>query len=86
MQSFMYEVVARIVAICLCVYLYRDLRNALSERKIAVYRGDWLVILLDWTPRAVVHRDTAPIRYWMLFGVQIFLLLGCLGVAIVGWH
>jgi hypothetical protein len=37
MQLFLYEVVARIVAIYLCVDCWRKLRNGLAERKIAYY-------------------------------------------------
>ena len=85
MQFFLYEIVARIVAIYLCVVCFRTMRNALVERKIGYRNTDFLEWLLtDWSNR-FVHRDGAPVRYWILFGVQTIALVGCLGVAIFGW-
>ncbi len=43
MQFFLYEIVARIVAIYLCVDCYRKLRNGLVERKIGTS------VLTFWT-------------------------------------
>jgi hypothetical protein len=86
MQFFFYEIVARIVAIYLCVDCYRRIRNGLVERKIAYYStGD----LLDWlifdSSRWVSHRDATPVRYWIQIGLQIIALVACLVVAIHGW-
>jgi hypothetical protein len=88
MQFFLYEIVARIVAIYLCVDCYRKLRDGLAERKIASYSSD----PVNWIPDAfmdpsihVAQRDTAPVRYWIVMGLQAFALVGCLGVAIFGW-
>ena len=86
MQFFFYEIVARIVAIYLCVDCYRRIRNGLVERKIAYYsNGD----LLDWlifdSSRWVSHRDATPVRYWIQIGLQIIALVGSLFVAIFGW-
>jgi hypothetical protein len=85
MQLFLYEVVARIVAIYLFVDCWRKIRNGLAERKIAYYNTslvDWLVV--DWSNR-FIHRDTAPVRYWITMGLQLTALAGCLVVAIHGW-
>jgi len=85
MQFFLYKIVARIVAIYLCVDFFRTLRNALVERKIGYRHTDFLEWLLtDWS-KQFVHRDAAPVRYWILFGVQTIALVACLFVVIFGW-
>ena len=88
MQFFLYEVVARIVSAYLCVVCYRTLRDGLAERKITSFSSDAidsiLAAFMDPSIR-VAHRDTAPVRYWILMGVQVFGLVGCCGVAIFGW-
>jgi hypothetical protein len=86
MQPILYEIVARIVAIYLCVDCWRTLRNGLAERKIAYFNSsfiDW--IFFNWSNR-FIYRDTAPISYWITMGIQISALAGCLVVAIFGWH
>jgi hypothetical protein len=88
MQFFLYEIVARIVAIYLCVDCYRQLRNGLVERKIRIFSADFINWILDSfldESIKVVHRDTAPVRYWIQIGIQMSLVVGCLGVAIFGW-
>jgi hypothetical protein len=80
MQFFLYEIVARVVAIYLGVDCYRKVRNGLVERKIAVFNSD----LLDWS-RWVVHRDDGPVGYWIQIGLQTSLLVSCVVVAIHGW-
>ena len=90
MQFFFYEVVARIVAIYLCVDCVRKVRAGLVERKITSFFHsadtlDWLVDgLLGW-PSQVFSRDTTPVRYWMEMGHQTVAFLACLAVAILGW-
>ena len=88
MQFFLYEVVARVVSVYLCVVCYRTLRVGLAERKITSYSSDpidfILAAFMDPSIR-VAHRDTAPVRYWILMGVQVLGMVGCCGVAIVGW-
>ena len=85
MHFFLYEIVARIVAIYLCVYCGRTVWHGLVERKIAYYSSDFLDwLLFDWS-NYVVHRDAAPVRYWIQIGIQITLLVACLFVAILGW-
>jgi hypothetical protein len=42
MQFFLYEIVARIVAIYLCVDCHRKLRNGLVERKIRIFSADFI--------------------------------------------
>ena len=88
MQFFLYEIVARIVAIYLCVDCYRTLQSGLIERKIASYSSDTVSWILDafMDPSIrVAHRDTAPIRYWIVMGLQIIALVACVVVAIFGW-
>ncbi len=84
MQFFLYEIVARIVAIYLCVDCGRTIWYGLVEQKIAYFSGDWLDRLLDWS-NWIADRDAAPVQYWMQIGLQIILLLSCLVVAIFGW-
>jgi hypothetical protein len=57
----------------------------LVERKIA-YSDDDVVdcLLIEWS-RFVAHRNNTPVRYWILIGLQITFVVGCLGVAIFGW-
>jgi hypothetical protein len=81
MRFFLYEIVARIVAIYLFVDCGRKLWHGLVERKIAYFNPD----LLDWWPRGNAHRDTAPVRYWIQIGIQINILVASIVVAIFGW-
>lgn len=86
MEFFRYQIVARIVAIYLCVDCWRIIRNGLVERKIGyTSNGDLLDWLLFDTSRWVAHRDTTPVRYWIQVGLQVFALVACLVVAIFGW-
>jgi hypothetical protein len=85
MQLFLYEVVARIVAIYLCVDCRRRISNGLAERKITYYNTnllDWL--FSDWSSR-FIYRDTAPVSYWITMGLQMMALAACVVVAIYGW-
>jgi hypothetical protein len=85
MQFFLNEIVARIVAICLCVYCGRILWRGLVERKIAYFNDDILDgFLIDWS-KVIAHRDATPVRYWIQIGLQIFIVVGCFFVAIFGW-
>ncbi len=87
MRFFLYEIVARIVAIYLCLDCSRKLWHGLAERKIAYFNPDpvnwFLDSFLDWS--WVAHRDATPVRYWIQIGIQITFLLSCLFVAIFGW-
>ena len=86
MQFFFYEIVARVVAIYLCIDCYRKIRNGLAERKIAyTSNGDILDWLIFDTSRWVAHRDATPVRYWIQIGLQGTALVACLVVAIFGW-
>ena len=88
MDFFLYEILARVVAAYLFVDCIRTLRRGLLERKIRLYNSDIIgSILMSFMDPSlqIVQRDTAPIRYWMMVGLQIFIVLGCLGVAIFGW-
>ena len=79
MRLFLYEIVARIVAIYLCFDCSRKLWHGFIERKIAYFNDS----LLDWS-NWVAHRDAAPVQYWMQMGFQIIILVACLFVAIFG--
>jgi hypothetical protein len=83
-QFFLYEIVARIVAIYLCFDCWLDVRAGFVERKIRPYSPDFLDMFNPWSNR-VAHRDTAPVQYWMLISVHIGLLAACAVVAIFGW-
>ena len=85
MQFFLYEIVARIVAIYLCYDCGRRLWYGLVERKIAHYNSDFIgSLLIDWS-KWIVQRDAAPVQYWIQIGLQIFVLIGSVFVAIFGW-
>jgi len=84
-QFFLYEVVARLVAIYLFFDCWRDVRDGFVERKVRPWNPDLLSIIFDpWADR-LAHRDTEPVQYWMLMGLHIILLLACAVVAIFGW-
>jgi hypothetical protein len=85
MQFFLYEVVARIVAIYLCVDCSRKLWHGLAERKIAYFNPDVLNWFLDWSNWAA-DRDAAPVAYWIQIGIRIITLVACVFVAICGWQ
>ncbi|MEY9136411.1 hypothetical protein ACVIWV_007028 [Bradyrhizobium diazoefficiens] len=84
MRFFLCEIVARIVAIYLCVDCSRMLRDGYTERQIRASSPDLVVCLLDWS-RQVFQRDTAPVQYWIEMGHQAICLLACLVVATFGW-
>ena len=81
MQFLLYEIVARIIAIYLCVVCGRKLWHGLVEKKIALFNPD----LLDWWSHRDVHKDAAPIRYWIEIGIQTTILVACLFVVLFGW-
>jgi len=86
MQFFLYEIVARAVAIYLCVSCGRKLWYGFVERKIECFNPDLIGSFLTWLiNQSVVYRDTTPVRYWIEIGLQIFILAACLVVAIFGW-
>jgi len=79
------QIVARIVAVYLCVYCGRKLWYGLVERKIGYWNDDvidWL--LADWS-KIIAYRDATPVRYWILISLRMFCAVCCLGVAIFGW-
>jgi hypothetical protein len=80
MQFFLYEIVARIVAIYLCFDCSHKLCYGFSERKIAYFNPN----LLNWWS-GVAHRDATPVRYWIQIVIQIIILVACIVVAIFGW-
>jgi hypothetical protein len=85
MQFFLYEILARIIAIYLFIDTWRKLRNGLAERKIRIFNPDVLNWFLDWSSIGIIHRDTAPIRYWVEIGMQTIILVLCFLLAILGW-
>ena len=85
MQFFLYEIVARIVAIYLCVDCSRSLWHGLVERKIAYFNDDLLDgLLVDWS-KVIAHRDATPVRYWIQIGLRTSCLVASFFVAIFGW-
>jgi len=85
MRFFLYQIVARIVAIYLCVDCSRRAWHGLVERKIAYFNDDFLDgFLIDWS-KVVAHRDATPVRYWIQIGLQMTCLVASLFVAIFGW-
>ena len=87
MQFFLYEILARIVAIYLCFDCGRKLRDGLVERKIAYFNPDMLATVLNWWSNAnwVAHREAAPVQYWIQIGLRTVSLVACFFVAIFGW-
>ena len=80
MQFFLDQIAARILAIYLCVYCGRKLWYGLVERKIAYFNDDFIDwLLMDWS-KVVADRDATPIRYWILIGLRLICVVGCLGV------
>jgi len=80
MQFFLYEIVARVVAIYLCVDCYHKLRHGFAERKIASYSSDpvnWVLDLFQHPSIRVAHRDAAQVRYWIVMGLQMIALVAC---------
>lgn len=84
MQFFLTEVVARAVAIYLCVDSIRILQRGFAERKIEYVETDLINWLLDGS-NWVAHRDTTPVRYWGQIGSHVTAVAACLVVAIFGW-
>jgi hypothetical protein len=80
MHFFLYEIVARVVALYLLVDTGRKLRNGLAERKIRY----WNSSLLNWR-NDVADRDAAPVQYWIQIGFRVIALVACLLLAIFGW-
>jgi len=81
MQFFLYEIVARVVAIYLFIDGGHKLWNGLVERKIPYFHRS---LLLDWSHQ-VADRDATPILYWIEMGLRTLAWVSCLVVAIFGW-
>lgn len=71
MHFFLYEILARVVAVYLGVETYRKIRRGLVERKIKSFNPDWL----DWRTY-VNNRDANPVMYWIEITIQTTILLG----------
>ena len=85
MHFFFDQIVARVVALYLCIYCSRKLWYGLVERKISYWNDDFIDwLLVDWS-KVVAHRDATPVRYWILISLRIICALAGLGVAIFGW-
>ena len=86
MHFFLYEIVARVVAIYLLFDSIQELRNGLIERRIRYFTGGDLIgsLLIDWS-KMPVHRDDAPVRYWLEIGIRVNIVIACTVVAIFGW-
>jgi len=84
MEFFLYEIVARIVAIYFGVECGRRLWSDLVERKTRPFSPDFLHWLDPWS-NWIARNDADRIRHWIRIGGEIFLLVACLIVAIFGW-
>lgn len=80
MQFFLYEIVARLVAIYFCVDCGRRFWNGLVERKMELINDD----ILDWSTW-IFQRDETPVRYWIAMSLNVITLVACIIVAIFGW-
>jgi hypothetical protein len=78
----LFDLAYRIVAIASCLYCGRTVWYGLVERRITAFNTD---ILDWWTPRQVLHRDAAPVPYWILICTQAVTTVLCFVAAIVGW-
>ena len=88
MQFLLYDVVARIVAIYLCLDAGRRLKLGLAERKMTYRRRyDVLEWLLGWDTdeTRLIRKDDTPVRYWLLISKESLLMAACLFVVIFGW-
>jgi hypothetical protein len=85
MQVFFYEIIARLVAIYLCVDCSRKLWHGLVERQITFFNDDVLDWLISGRSDEVFQRDAKPVRYWIQMGSQMIALVASLVVAIFGW-
>lgn len=83
MQFVLTEIVARLVALYLCVDSIRCLR-AFAERKIEYIETDVINMLPGWSNR-IAHRDTMPVRYWGIVTGHVTAVAACLVVVIFGW-
>ena len=85
LEFFLYEIVARVVALYLFVDGSIALRNGLAERKTAVANYAFMDMfwrLPDWS----ADRETAPWQYWFLISGKVFMLFACLVMMIFGWY
>jgi|HubBroStandDraft_5_1064220.scaffolds.fasta_scaffold1063143_1 hypothetical protein len=80
MHFFLYEIVARIVALYLLIDTIHELRDGLAERKIRY----WNPSLVNWR-RDIAERDTAPVIYWIQIGFRVIALVACFLLTIFGW-
>jgi len=46
---------------------------------------NWILDSFRDPSSLIVHRDTAPVTYWISIGIEISILAACLTVAIFGW-
>ncbi len=80
MHFFLYEILARVVAIYFFFDCARELRRGLAERRIRLFNSS-LLVWNTW----VYERDASPVQYWIQIGVRITILAACVVVAIFGW-
>jgi hypothetical protein len=80
MDFFLYEVVARVVALYLAIDTYRTIQRGLVEGKIKSFNPDWL----DWITY-VNNRKTNPVMFWIEICIQTSILVACSVVAVFGW-
>ena len=81
MDFFLYEIVARLVAVYIGIDCGNKFWKGLVERKIELFDSDFLFNWGTW----IFDRDAMPARYWIVMALQIFTLAACLIVALFGW-
>ena len=81
MQILLYGIVARVVAVCVGVYTGHELWISYRKRKIT-FTNDGL---LDWS-QTILSRDSEPVKYWMVFLLELVALVACVVVAVFGWQ
>jgi hypothetical protein len=79
MEFFLYDVLARIVAIYFVYDCSRKIWDASHEKKITVVNSEFF----GWSNRDA-HRDEAPIQYWWQISKEVSSLALSLYVAIFG--
>jgi hypothetical protein len=68
MEFFLYEIIARVVAICFFIDGSRQLWNGLAERNFSFLST---MILWIFSARRSGLLDTAPFRYWLQIGTDV---------------
>ncbi len=80
MQSFLYEIVARLFAAYLAYDSCREIRNGLDNKESRQFSPSFL----QWS-RLIVRKSVEPVWYWVEIWTQAFIVAACLFIVIFGW-